>query len=191
MHIRSLAFFLLPVLAYAQATYQIDPVHSSVQFAVRHMMVTTVRGDFNKVQGTIIYDANNLEASSVEATIDINSINTREPKRDEHLKSADFFDVAKYPTMTFKSKQFFKEGGKLKLKGDLGMHGVTKEIVLNVDGPAPEVKGQRGEMRTGAAITGTLSRKEWGLTWNRAVETGGVAVSDEVQITIDIAAVRK
>jgi polyisoprenoid-binding protein YceI len=172
------------------AVYQIDPSHSAAQFSVRHMMISNVKGEFTKVTGTLTYDSKNVAASKIDVVIDANSISTREPKRDEHLKGADFFDTAKYPTLAFKSKQIWRTGGKLQAKGDLTMHGVTREVVLDVDGPTPEVKDPWGNMRFGASATTKVSRKEWGLVWNQAIETGGVVVGDEVTISIDIEATR-
>lgn len=178
-------------LVWAQGTYEIDSSHSSAQFSVRHMMVSNTKGEFSKLTGTITYDPRNLSASKVTAVIDVSTINTREPKRDAHLKSADFFDVAKYPTMTFTSRSAWREGGKIKLKGDLTMHGVTREVVLDVDGPTPEVKDPRGGTRIGASATTQVNRRDFGLTYNRLLETGGAVVGDEVTITIDIEAVKK
>ena len=185
-----LGWLLLAGSAAAQTTYTIDPGHSSAQFSVRHMMISNVKGEFSKVSGTIEYDPDNLGASKIEAVIDVNSINTREPKRDEHLKSADFFDAAKFPTLTFKSKQIWKSGGKVQARGDLAMHGVAREIVLIIDGPTAEMKDPWGNLRRGASATTTLNRKDWGLVWNQALETGGVLVGDEVAITLDIEAIR-
>lgn len=185
-----LGWLLLAGSAAAQTTYTIDPAHSSAQFSVRHMMISNVNGEFSKVTGTIVYDPANLGASKIEAVIDANSINTREPKRDEHLKSADFFDVAKFPTLTFKSKQIWKSEGKLQARGDLTMHDVTREIVLVIDGPTAEMKDPWGNLWLGASATATLNRKDWGLLWNQALETGGVLVGDEVAITLDIEATR-
>jgi polyisoprenoid-binding protein YceI len=120
----------------------------------------------------------------------VNSINTREPKRDAHLKSPDFFDAAKFPTLTFKSKQIWRSGGKLRAKGDLTMRGVTREVVLDIDGPTAEVKDQWGNLRFGASATTRVNRKDWGLVWNQTLETGGVMVGDEVAITIDLEATK-
>jgi len=177
---------------WAQAVqYEIDPVHSSAQFSVRHMMVSNVRGEFAKVTGTVVYDPKNLKASSVEATIDATSINTHEPKRDEQLKGPDFFDVAKYPTLTFKSKKVEEAGpGKLSVTGDLTLHGVTKEVVLEVEGPSPEVK-MGPNLKSGASAATTINRKDFGLMWNRVLESGGVMVGDEVKITLEIEMGRK
>jgi polyisoprenoid-binding protein YceI len=154
------------------------------------MMISNVKGEFGNVTGTIVYDPKNLAASRIDAVIDANSINTREPKRDAHLKSADFFDTAKFPTLTFKSKQISRSGGKLHAKGDLTMHGGTREAVLDVDGPTAEMKDPWGSQRFGASATAKLNRKDWGLVWNQALETGGVMVGDEVTITIDIEATK-
>jgi polyisoprenoid-binding protein YceI len=175
----------------SQATYQIDPAHSSAQFSIRHMMISNVRGEFTKVSGTVIYDADNPANSKAGASIEISSINTREPQRDAHLKSADFFDVEKFPLLTFQSKEVSGQGGELKMKGDLTMHGVTREITLDVDGPTPEHKDPWGNLRIGATATGKLHRKDFGLTWNSALEAGGVLVGDEVKLTIDIEAIRQ
>jgi len=172
---------------WAQAVqYEIDPVHSSAQFSVRHLMVSNVRGEFAKVTGTVVYDPKNLKASSVEAVIDATTINTHEPKRDAHLKSPDFFDVAKYPTLTFKSKKLQEAGkGKLRVRGDLTIHGATREVVLEVEGPSPEVRIGKN-VKSGASASTTISRKDFGLTWNRALEAGGWVVGDEVKITLEI-----
>ena len=187
-----LAIPVLSAALWAQPlTYTIDPAHSSSDFAVKHMMISTVKGSFSKTTGTIVYDEKNLGASSVEAAIDATSITTRVDQRDNHLKSPDFFDVAKFPTITFKSKQWYREGGALRIKGDLTIHGVTKEVVLDVDGPTPEVKGMGGA-RIGATATTKINRKDFGLTWNRPLEAaGGVLVGDEVTITIEVEASRK
>lgn len=186
----SLSLLALAGVAVAQSTYTIDNSHSSAQFSVRHMMMSNVRGEFSSVNGTLVYDPKNPSASKIEAVIDVNSINTREPKRDAHLKSADFFDVAKFPTLTFKSTQVWKEGAGLKAKGSLTMHGVTREVVLNVEGPTAEAKDPWGNQRIGVSATTKLNRKDWGLVWNQALEAGGVLVGEEVQITIDVEAVK-
>jgi polyisoprenoid-binding protein YceI len=177
-------------LAFAQ-NYTIDGSHSKAQFSVRHMMVSNVRGEFSKIKGTVSYDEKNPAATRIEATIDVASINTGEPKRDEHLKSPDFFDVAKYPTITFISKSARKTANGLAVTGDLTIHGVTKEVVLQVEGPSPEVRDPWGNLRRGATATTKINRKDFGLTWNAALETGGVVVGDEVSITIDVEAVRQ
>ena len=171
-------------------TYAIDSAHSAVHFSVRHLMVSNVRGEFAKVSGTVQFDAEHPESSTVEVTIDAASINTREPQRDTHLKSADFLDVEKFPTLTFRSKKIAVEPGGGKLTGDLTIHGVTHEVTLAVEGPTEEIQDPWGKQRFGASATAKLNRKDFGLTWNAALETGGVMVGDEVKITIDIEVVR-
>jgi len=170
--------------------YKIDSAHSRAHFSVRHMMVSNVRGEFSKVTGTVSYDEKNPAAISVEASIDAVTINTSEQKRDDHLRSPDFFDVAKFPAITFKSKSARKTADGLALTGDLTIHGVTKEVVLNVENPSAELKDARGGARRGASATTKINRKDFGLTWNRVLEAGGVTVGDEVSITIDIEATR-
>ena len=177
---------------WAQAVqYEIDPVHSSAQFSVRHMMVSNVRGVFTKVSGTVVYDPKNPQASSVEATIDANSIDTHALRRDDDLKSPNFLDVAKYPTLSFKSTKVEPAGdGKLRVTGGLTIHGVTKQVVLDVDGPNPEVK-MGGDVKTGASATTTIDRRDFGLTWNRVLEGGGLVVGNEIKITLEIEMGRK
>jgi polyisoprenoid-binding protein YceI len=183
-----LASCLLP----AADTYQIDSAHSSAQFAVRHMLVATVRGTIGKITGSVVYDAANPAASSVQATLDVSTIDTRELKRDAHLKSADFFDVGKYPTMTFQSKKVVPAGaGKLKVTGDLTMHGVTRPVTWDVDGPTPPVEAGAGgkgagTWKSGLSASARISRKEFGITWNRLMDTGGAVVGDEVNVTVDL-----
>jgi len=173
------------------SNWEIDPAHSAAQFSVRHMMVSNVRGEFGKMSGWVNLDDKDLSRSTAEATIDTTTINTREPKRDNHLKSADFFDVEKYPTITFKSTSFKKVGPeKYKVGGDLTLHGVTKPVVLDVEAPDAVSKVQ-GTERRGATATTTLNRKDFGLVWNKPVETGGVMVGDQVVITLDLELVKK
>lgn len=185
-----LALSLLTVPVVFADEYKIDSSHSKAAFTVKHLMVSNVRGEFSKVTGTIVYDEKNPTAIKIDATIDATTVNTSEPKRDEHLRSADFFDVAKYPTMTFKSKSARKTANGLAVTGDFTLHGVTRQIVLNVDNSGPEVKDPWGLLRRGASATVTINRTDYGLTWNKAVETGGVVVSDEVKITIDVEGTR-
>jgi len=176
----------------AKLTYQIDPAHSSAQFSIRHMMISNVRGEFSKLSGTIVYDTEHPEQSSVDVTIDVSSISTREPQRDTHLKSGDFFDAEKFPTITFKSKEVLAaHNGDLKVKGDLTIRGVTREVILDVEGPTPESKDPWGNLRIGASATTKINRKDFGLTWNSTLETGGLLVGDEVKITVDIEAIRQ
>jgi polyisoprenoid-binding protein YceI len=182
------AALVLPSLAMA-TEYQLDSAHTAATFSVRHMMVSNVKGEFSNVKGTISYDPKKPANTTIDATIDTTTINTREPKRDAHLKSPDFFDVEKFPTMTFKSKKATSAGkDKLKVVGDLTMHGVTKEVTLDVSNLTGEVKDPWGNAHVGATATTKLNRKDFGLNWNKALEAGGVLVGDEVQVTIDIEA---
>ncbi|HKT11715.1 MAG TPA: YceI family protein [Terriglobia bacterium] len=168
------------------ATWNLDPAHSNAQFSVRHMMISNVKGEFTKVTGQVHFDPGKPESLSAEAAIDVSTINTREPDRDNHLKSPDFFHVEKYPAITFKSKRAVKDTHGLKLTGDLTIHGVTREVTLDVEGPTPPTKDPWGNTRVGASATAKINRKDFGLTYNQALETGGVLVGDEVKITIDV-----
>jgi polyisoprenoid-binding protein YceI len=170
----------------ATTIWNIDPAHSNAQFSVRHLMITNVKGEFTKITGQVVYDPEKPENLSAEATIDVNTINTREPDRDSHLKSADFFDVAQYPTITFKSKHATKGIDGLKLTGDLTIHGITREVTLDVEGPTPPLKDPWGFIRVGASATAKINRKDFGLTWNQALEAGGVLIGDEVKISVDV-----
>ena len=175
----------------SQATYQIDSSHSSAQFSVRHMMISNVRGEFTKVSGTVTYDPANPAGATIDASIEVSSISTRDAQRDGHLKSPDFFDAEKFPLVTFHGKEVAASDGELEVKGDLTIHGVTRETVLHVEGPTPEHKDPWGNARIGATATAKLNRKDFGLTWNAALEAGGVLVGEEVKITIDIEAIRQ
>ncbi len=179
--------------AWAQTSkWEIDPTHSVVAFSVKHMMVSNVRGEFTKYSGTLVGNGNDVTTAKLNVTIDPTSINTREPKRDGHLQSPDFLDVAKYPTLTFVSTKVARAGeGKLKVSGDLTIHGVTRPVVLDVEGPTPEVKDPWGGTRVGAHATTTINRKDFGLVWNKALEAGGVLVGDDVTITLDVELVKK
>ena len=173
------------------ATYKIDPAHSGAEFVVRHMMISNVRGGFTKVEGTIEYDPANVAATKIDAVIDATTIDTRDGQRDGHLKSADFLDVEKFPAITFKSKKVEAAGdGELKVTGDLTIHGATKEVVLDVDGPTGETKDPFGNVRVGASAKTKIKRSEFGLTWNAALETGGFLVGDELKIELDVSAIR-
>lgn len=190
-HVLAIAALALPGLASA-ANYEIDPVHSSAQFAVKHMMISTVRGEFTKLSGTAVIDDRNLAKSSVEASIDAGSISTRMDKRDEHLRSPDFLDTAKFAAITFKSTEVKKAGeGKYKVTGNLTLHGVSKPVVLDVEAPATELRDPYGNIKRGAIATTTIHRKDFGLNWNKALEAGGVLIGESVQITIDLQLVRK
>jgi polyisoprenoid-binding protein YceI len=180
------------VPALAESVWQIDPAHTSIQFSVRHMMVSNVRGELTKVSGTVRGDEKDPAHATVEATIDAGSIDTRNDKRDEHLKSPDFLDVAKYPTIAFKSKKIEPAGDHgWRVTGDLTLHGVTKEVVLDVDGPSAPVKDPRGGLRAGAQATTKIDRRDFGITWSKALDGGGVVVGDDIGITIDVEAVRQ
>lgn len=186
------AFCLLAPGPAAAATWELDTAHTGVHFQVRHLMVSTVRGDFEKVSGMIVYDEADITKSRADIVIDAASINTRVAKRDDHLRSADFLDAAKHPAITFKSRRVEKGGdGILKMTGDLTIRGVTKEVVLEVEGPTPAIKDPQGAARVGGQATAKIDRKDFGLVWNKALEAGGVVVGDEVKITIDVELVRK
>ncbi len=181
----------LPVVASA-STWSIDPDHSNVGFKVKHMMVSSVKGNFDTHTGVVEINDKDITKSKVEVSIDTSSINTNVKKRDDHLRSADFFDVAKYPTMTFVSKKVAKAGkDRLKVTGDLTLHGVTKQVVLDVEGPTKESKDPWGNIRKGATATTKINRKDFGLVWNKALETGGVAVGEEIAITLEIEMIKK
>jgi polyisoprenoid-binding protein YceI len=167
-------------------TYTIDPAHSTAGFKVRHLMVANVRGEFSKVSGAVVFDAANPANSRVEATIDASSIHTRDEQRDGHLKSPDFLDVEKFPNIQFVSTKVTKVGdGEWKVAGDLTIHGVTKPVTLDVEGPTPEMKDPWGNTKTGVSASTKINRKDFGLVWNVALETGGVLVGEEVQISIE------
>ncbi len=180
-----LLFLAQPAFA-ASSTWQIDNDHTLAQFKVQHLVITHVRGNFAKIQGTVVIDEQDPSKSKVDVTIDAGSINTNVEKRDTHLKSPDFLDVEKFPTITFKSKAI-KQGtnGQLNVLGDLTIHGVTKEVELFVTGPTAAIKDPWGNQRKGAQATTKINRKDFGLTWNKMTETGGVVVGDEVEITIE------
>ncbi|HEX9288811.1 MAG TPA: YceI family protein [Anaeromyxobacteraceae bacterium] len=182
----------LPVLALAApATWDVDSAHTSSAFAVRHLVISTVRGEFGKTAGAVTFDDKDVSKSTVDATIDATTIDTREPKRDEHLRSPDFFDTAKYPTITFKSTQVEKAGeGKLKVTGHLTLHGVTKPVVLDVAGPTAEVKDPWGNVRRGFSATARINRQDFGLAFSKTIEAGPV-VGDEVTISLDGELIKK
>jgi polyisoprenoid-binding protein YceI len=169
------------------ATWQINTPESAVTFTARHMMVTTIGGGFSKFSGTVQFDPNDASKTSIQATIDTASENSGVEGRDADVHSAHFLDVAKYPTMTFQSKRAEAAGsGKIKVTGDLTLHGVTKEVVLDVEGPTPVVKDKRGNQHMGAAATAKINRKEFGITYNPVLDNGGAIVSDEISINLQI-----
>lgn len=180
-----------PKLA-AASTWEIDSGHSVAAFSVRHLMVSNVRGELGKVTGTVNLDDKDISRSTVEATIEATTLSTRDDKRDQHLKGPDFFDVASHPKLTFKSKRVQPAGpGKLKVTGDLTLRGVTREVTLQVEGPAAEVKDPWGNTKSGASATARINRKDFGLSWNKSLDAGGVAVGDEVAVNIELELVKK
>ncbi len=185
------AALAMPGFAQA-ATFDIDGAHSTVGFKIRHLMVSWVNGKFGKFSGTFDYDAKNPAATVINASIDVESISTDNTDRDNHLRSPDFFDTAKFKTMEFKSKKATKAGKDgLKVTGDLTLHGVTKEVVLDVTGLTAPVKDPWGQTKIGASATTKINRKDFGLVWGKVLETGGAVVGDEVQISLDIEGTQK
>jgi polyisoprenoid-binding protein YceI len=172
-------------------TYNIDTQHSSAQFKVRHMMIANVKGEFDKLSGTVEFDPANAALSSVEAKVDVNSISTRETDRDNHLKSADFFDAAQFPEIAFKSKKVAANGSGFKVTGDLTIHGVTKEVTLNVEEVSEEVKDGWGFLRRGTSATTRIDRRDFGLVFNIPLDGGGFVVGDHIDITLDVEMTRK
>jgi polyisoprenoid-binding protein YceI len=171
----------------AASGWTIDQDHSNVGFKVKHLMVSNVKGEFRSFNGTLEIDDKDVTKSKVVVNIDIPSITTGVTKRDDHLKSPDFFDVAKFPAMTFVSKRVQKAGeDKLKVYGDLTLHGVTREVVLDVEGPTKAYKDPWGNIKRGASATTKINRKDFGLAWNKAIESGGVMVGDEVTISLEV-----
>jgi len=171
----------------AVGTWNIDPVHSVAEFKVKHMMISNVKGQFTRVKGFLARDEADLTNSRVEASVDAASINTRDDQRDAHLKSADFFDVEKFPTLSFKSTKVTQiAGGELAVAGELTIHGVTRNVAFTVEGPTEPGKDPWGNTRIGLSATTKINRKDFGLTWNSPLETGGILVGDEVTITLDV-----
>jgi polyisoprenoid-binding protein YceI len=168
-------------------TWNIDPVHSNAQFKVKHMMISNVKGEFTAITGTLKLDGESTTRSQVEASIDATSINTRDAQRDGHLKSADFFDVEKFPALTFKSTRITKKkDDELSVIGDLTIHGVTRSVTFAVEDLSAPSKDPWGNTRLGLSATTRINRKDFGLTWNTALETGGILVGDDVTITLDV-----
>ncbi|MGA3195991.1 MAG: YceI family protein [Terriglobales bacterium] len=171
----------------ATTIWNIDPAHSVAEFKIRHMMISNVKGRFTAVEGALSLDESDLSKSSVQASIDTTSINTHEAQRDAHLKSADFLDVEKFPKMSFKSTRISDAGnGELKVAGDLTIHGVTRNVTFDVEGPTAATKDPWGNTRRGLSATTKISRKDFGLTWNATLETGGFLVGDEVTINLEV-----
>jgi len=174
------------------STYQIDPAHTSAQFKVRHMMIANVKGEFDKVSGTVDFDPANPSAASVEASIDVASISTHDEQRDAHLRSADFFDAAKFPAITFKSRKVTATGeDSFTVVGDLTIHGVTREVDLKVEELTDETKDPWGNLRRGATAKTRIHRKDFGMSFNMALEAGGFLVGDEIDLTIDVEFMRQ
>jgi len=171
----------------ATTTWNLDPVHSVAEFKVKHMMISNVKGQFTGIKGMLTLDEANVIDAYVEASIEAASINTRDPQRDAHLKSADFFDVDKFPSLSFKSTRVSRAGdGELAVTGNLTIHGITRNVVFTVEGPTPPAKDPWGNTRLGLSASTKINRKDFGLTWNAALETGGILLGDEVTITLDV-----
>lgn len=169
------------------STWNIDPVHSTAEFKVKHMMISNVKGQFGGIKGSLTHDEADPANSRVEASVDAASINTRDPQRDAHLKSADFFDVEKFPALTFKSTRVSrKSDGELEVAGDLTFHGVTRSVIFAVEGLSEPAKDPWGNTRLGLAATTKINRKDFGLSWNAALEAGGILVGDDVTISLDV-----
>lgn len=168
-------------------TWTIDPVHSIAEFRVKHMMIANVRGQFTGVTGTLTYDPSALENSRVEASVDVSTVNTHDAQRDTHLKSADFFDAQKFPSLTFHSTRVTRRAdGTLAVAGPLTIHGTSREVEFLVEGPTPPTKDPWGNTRIGVSASTKIDRREFGLTFNAALETGGVLVGEEVSITLEL-----
>lgn len=182
----------LPATADTTATWKIDPAHTAAQFAVKHLMISTVRGAFKNVNGTINWDESDVTKSTVNVTIDATTVDTGEAPRDKDLKSDKFFDTAEYPTLTFKSTKVEQAGtGKLKVTGDLTIRGVTKQAVLDVDGPSASVKDPWGNTRSALSASTKINRQDFGVKWNANIDGGGVVVGDDVNITIDLEMIKQ
>ncbi|MEO8026040.1 MAG: YceI family protein [Bryobacteraceae bacterium] len=166
--------------------YTIDPAHASAQFKVRHLMIAWVRGKFEGVTGTVAFDPSNLDASKIEARIEAKSVNSGVDARDEHLRSADFLDAANFPSIEFRSTKIRAKGDDYFADGDLTIRGVTKPVTLAIEDISDEIKDPWGGVRRGATATTKINRKDFGLTWNAALEAGGFAVGDEVAITLEL-----
>jgi polyisoprenoid-binding protein YceI len=173
------------------SNWTIDPNHSTAQFTVRHLGISNVTGSFTKVTGTAALNEKEITQSQVQVSIDVNSIDTRVEARDKDLRSPNFFDAAKYPTIEFNSKRIVKNGDKLQLIGDLTIHGTTREVTLDVDGPTPEINDPWGNARRGFSATTTVNRRDFNLTYNNLLKTGEAVVGDVVKIQIDVEMVKK
>jgi polyisoprenoid-binding protein YceI len=173
------------------STWNIDSAHSTAQFTVRHLGISNVTGSFSKVTGSVVLNEKDIAQSQVSASVDLSSVDTRVEARDKDLKSPNFFDVAKYPTIEFKSKRIVSSGGKLQVIGDLTIHGTTREVTLDVDGPTPELADPWGNSRRGISATTTINRKDFNLVYNKLLNSGEAVVGDNVKIQIDAEMVKK
>src|ERR1700756_4321943 len=177
----------IPQTTTSTTTWNIDPAHSVAEFKVKHMMIANVKGHFSKVTGVLVHDESDRTKSRVEATIEAASIETRESQRDTHLKSADFLHVEKFPTLSFKSTDIkVADDGELKVQGDLTIRGVTRKVTFAVEGPTPPTKDPWGNVRIAISATTKSNRNDYGLTWNAALETGGILVGEEITITLEM-----
>jgi polyisoprenoid-binding protein YceI len=175
----------------ATVTWNLDPAHSRAEFKVKHMMISNVKGGFSGLSGTLVENTDNPSLSSVDASINISTVSTADEQRDTHLKSADFFHAEQFPTMTFKSTKVEKKGDEeYAVTGDLTLHGVTKSVTFAVEGPSQPGKDPWGNTRIGLSATTKINRKDFGLTWNAALETGGILVGEDVQISLDVQFIR-
>ncbi len=177
----------LTTQAAAVSPWKIDPAHSHAEFKVKHMMISNVKGHFKDLAGTLFLDDTDLTRSKIDASVEVPSIDTRDPQRDGHLKSPDFFDAEKFPTLSFQSSRITDRGnGELSVTGDLTIHGVKRTVTFDVEGPAAPTKDPWGHTRIGLSATTKINRKDFGLTWNATLETGGVLVGDEVTIALEV-----
>jgi polyisoprenoid-binding protein YceI len=183
---------LASLSALAQTSnWNIDPAHSTAQFTVRHMGISNVTGNFTKLTGSVVLNEKDITQSQVSANIDVSSVDTRVEMRDKDLRSPNFFDVEKYPTIEFKSKRIVSSGGKLQVIGDLTIHGTTREVTLDGDGPTPELTDPWGNSRRGFSATTTINRKDFNLVYNNLLKTGEAVIGDNVKIQIDAEMVKK
>lgn len=189
--LKQLSVLFTSAFVLAAQSYQIDPDRSAAIFHVKHLMVNDVVGRFSKVRGIVSFNEQEPGKSSIEATIDVDTVDTKLLKRDIHLKSADFFDVANFPNMSFKSTRLYKADGVMKVEGNLTMHGVTKPLTLTLSEVHSETRTPQGNFVRRAVATTRISRKEFGLLWNKTIETGGFVVGDDIAITLEIELTRK
>ena len=188
----ALTFAVLAGNAIAQtSTWKIDPMHSAADFSVKHMGISNVHGHFSGVNGAVTLDEKDLSKSTVNATIDTTTVDTGNPQRDGHLKSPDFFEVAKFPTMTFVSKKLTDEGGKKELTGDLTLHGVTKSVTLDLEGPSKEQTDPQGKTRRAFSATTSIHRQDFGLVWGKNLASGDAMVGDDIKVELDIEVVKQ